>query len=203
MSNPPPSSSPSTTSSFRITDRILQTVHEMFADRKYKVIPKMQWSRKNQQFEDLKVVAKTPHGQVLVFFATDPKVSVKKIREYISHMDEQKITHAILIYGHLITPGAKAGISVQYDFEMFQAKELFENKTRHLLVPKHELIEDRKELENVLKKFHVSTKTQLPKYDPEDMVVKYYHWPLGSVVKIDRRLGNQKEKEEYYRHVRI
>lgn len=190
-------------SSFRIIDRILQTVHEMFTDRSYKIIPKTQWNKKNQQFEDLKVVAKTEYGNVFCFFATDPKVSVKKIREYIIHMDEQKTTHAVIVYGQQITPGAKAEISSDYDFEMFQAKELFENKTRHFLVPKHEKIEEGKAVDDVLKKYHLETKNQLPRYDPLDKVVRYNHWPIGSVIKIYRRLGNQKDPELFYRHIRL
>jgi len=190
------------TSSFRTLDSILNTIHEMFTDRGYKIIPRSQWNKKNQQFEDLKAIANMQDGTIVfVFFDTEPKVLVKKIREYVAHMEEQKITNAVLVYGTQITSGAKSGIPENYKFETFQATELYKNRTRHYLVPKHEKLTD-EQIAEVLKKYCVSSKNQLPRYDPSDMVVRYYNWPVGTVVKIYRRFGNQREPEDYYRHVR-
>ena len=43
---------------------------------------------------------------LFVYFATDIKVPVKKAREYVAHMDEGGITHAIVVYSSQITSGA-------------------------------------------------------------------------------------------------
>lgn len=201
------STNPSTSqgSFFKTIEKVNQTMCEMFSDRKYTLLPKPIWNKKDQQFEDLKMIATKSHktDYVYVFFATDPKVSVKKMREYLLHMHEQNVTHGIVVYGHQITPGARGVIENGYDVEFFQAKELFENKTKHYLVPKHEKVETEEDVQNLLKELHIPSKNHLPQYKPDDMVVKYHHWPVGSVIKIYRKLGNQREPEIYYRHVRI
>jgi len=191
-------------SSFKTIEKILNTVHEMFTDRGYTILSKPQWHKKIQQIEDLKCIAQKIDDKVFVFFASDPKVPVKKMREYIQIMDENKIAHAVIVFAHQITPSAKSEIDPnRHDIEMFQAKELFENRTKHYLVPKHEKLESEEEIQQILHKYHLTSKNQLPRYDPDEVIVRYYHWPVGSVVKIYRKLGNQKEPEIFLRHVRL
>lgn len=197
-------STPSSVSSLKIIEKILKTVHEIFTDRGYTIIDPKQWHKKIQQIEDLKCMAQKTNDQVFVFFASDPKVPVKKMREYLQIMDENKITHAMIVFAQQITPSAKSEIDhVKYDIEMFQARELYENRTKHCLVPKQEKIESEEEVQELLKKYHLTSKNQLPRYDPDDIVVRYNHWSVGSVIKIYRKLGNQKEPEVFFRHVRL
>jgi DNA-directed RNA polymerase subunit H (RpoH/RPB5) len=138
---------------------------------------------------------------VYVYFAIDPKVPVKKMREYIQHMIESKVNHAIIVYAQQITPSAKNEIPPNLDIETFKANELFENVTKHKLVPPHYKL-DESEV-NELLKLRKTTRKKLPRYNPEDPIVKYYHWPIGSVIKIIRKFGNQQDPQIYWRHVRV
>lgn len=197
-------SAPPLLSSIRTIDSILKTLGEMFEDRNYKIIPKAAWTKSNQQFKDLRMIgydSLNPSHKIFVFFATDPKVPVKKIREYITHMDEQKTNHAIVVYANQLTSGAKTEISTDYDFEMFQDIELMKNKSRHSIVPKHEKLSE-SEVDQLMKTYNLTTKTNLPRMSPSDVIARYYHWKVGDVIRIHRQLGNQKEPDIYYRHIR-
>lgn len=188
-------------SPFKTFEKILNTVHEMFSDRGYALVPKTEWSKKNTQLEDLRVIGKSAAGLVFVYFATDIKVPVKKIREYIQHMEENKVNHAVIVHAHQITPGAKSELT-QKKIETFQSKELFENITRHTLVPRHEQVKTDQEVQAIMKQYHIQSKNEFPIYYTSDPVVRYYGWEPGTVVKIERRLGGLKDPEIYYRIVR-
>lgn len=192
---------PPTTSSIRTIDRVTQTVHEMFIDRGYKIVDRSSWSKEFQQCADLRVVASNPHEIVFIYFATDVKVSVQKVRLYLTHMEENKVSHAMIVCAHQITPGAKQELSKRFDIETFQARELFENKTRHNLVPKHQCIESDEEVQEIMKRYSMKSKSEFPIYYTTDMVVKYFHWKPGTVVRIFRHMGSTREPELYYRHV--
>lgn len=189
-------------STLKTFDRITTTVHEMFTDRGYEVIPKQLWSKKFTQFEDLKVVGKIDDKTlILTFFATDVKVPVRKIREYVQFMKENLVTHAVIVHAHQITPGAKSELN-QYNIQTFQAKELFHNITRHALVPRHERIQTEREVQEIMKKYHIQSKNEFPIYYMSDPVVKYFGWQPGTVVKIERVSGGLKEPEIYYRMIK-
>ena len=192
-------------SSITTIDRILNTVHTMLTDRGYTITPKSKWKLGVSDVTDLKAVGecKSTQDTVFVYFVTsDPKVQVKTIREYKTHMDEHKVRHSIIVYASQITSSSNSEITSDYDIETFKAKELFENPTRHCLVPKHEKIKSDADVQKVLDSYNLTSRTQLPRYDPSDIIVRYYHWELGSVVRIFRRFGKQREPEIYYRHVR-
>lgn len=199
--NPPNPIRP-TISTFKTIEKIMGTVNEMFSDRGYVVLPRTEWSKKNQQMDDLKVTATDHHDTVFVYFATEIKVPVKKIREYIQHMEENKVTHAIIVHAHQITPGAKSELSQKYDIETFQAQELYENRTRHSLVPRHEIVPTEKEVQSIMKQYHIQSKNDFPIYYTSDVIVRYYHWSPGTVVRIHRIIGGMKDPEVYYRVVR-
>lgn len=194
-----------TTSTFKTLEKILGTVHEMFTDRGYIITPRPEWTKKNQQVEDLKSIGMDVQRRLIyVYFATEIKVPVKKIREYIQHMEENKVLHAIIVHAHQITPGAKSELSQEkYDIETFQAQELYENRTRHSLVPRHELVSTESEVQDIMKRYHIQSKNDFPIYYTSDVVVRYYHWIPGTVVRIHRTLGGMKDPEVYYRVVRL
>jgi DNA-directed RNA polymerase subunit H (RpoH/RPB5) len=203
MANLKPQNSP-----FEITERILQTVRDMLKDRGYSEIVKSEWTDYHKQIYDLKYIAQFEKEVLFVYFATDIKVPVKKAREYVAHMDEGGITHAIVVYSSQITSGASNEfyetdkITKKYDFELFQAVELYENPTLHSLVPRHEKVANEEKVQEVMNKFHMKTKADFPVIYTSDIIVRYYHWPVGSVVRIYRYMGALQEPFIYYRCVR-
>ena len=190
-------------STFKTLDKVLQTVRDMFQDRGYQWVEKSHWPADLPPLDDLKAIGRDAQNQaVWVYFATEMKVPVKRIREYIQHMDSQQVTHAIIVHAFQITPGAKAELSQKHVIETFQAQELYENRTRHSLVPRHEAVTTEADVQAIMQQYHLSSKNELPIYYTSDPVVRYYHWPPGTVVRIHRTLGGLKEPEVYYRVVR-
>ena len=193
---------------FETTERILKTVREMLTDRGYVETPKSKWTDYYHESSDLKCVAQLGQDVLFVYFATDIKVPVKKAREYVAHMEKGNITHAIVVHASQITPGASGEFYEtskpvkKYDFELFKAGELYENPTRHLAVPRHEKVASDDEVAQIMKQFHVKTKADFPIFYPTEIIVRYYHWPVGTVVRIYRNLGGLQEPSIYYRCVR-
>jgi len=143
---------------------------------------------------------KTPeYDTVMVFFAFEDTLKVQKVRSFLETLEESEVNHAILVFAKKVTPKAKEELR-NYQVEMFTVSELFKNRTLHHLVPKHETLSPQ-EVTELLKKYELTSTHELPRYRPTDMVVRYYNWPHGTVVRIYRILGNQQEPSLYYRVV--
>lgn len=185
----------------------LRTVHDMLYDRGYKPRKEYEWIDDQKkmvqrvQNKDMVLWAdrKAPDDSLMVFFAVEPKLKVQKVRAFLATLDESKITHAILVYAKQVTPKAKEELRA-YNVEMFTAAELYKNRLMHHLVPKHEMLSPQ-ETTDLLHDFNLSSTKKLPRYRTTDPVVRYHNWPVGTVVRIFRVLGNQQEPTLYYRMV--
>lgn len=181
----------------------LRTVHEMLHDRGFVVRPEYninQDEKHQPQIQDnLAVVADKDGAPIYVFFAFEPKLGVKETREFIERMNTDQVKQAILVCVQPPSHKSKEELE-QHNVEIFKAFDLFKNKTRHTLVPKHEVLND-DEVTALCKKHNV-TLEKLPVYDKNDPIVRYYGWKVGTVVRIYRQYGAQREPEIYYRIVR-
>lgn len=139
-------------------------------------------------------------SSVLVFFSLNAKVGVSMARIIIQRMETLGSKHAILVYAY--TPSHKGREELRAaNVELFHCSTLFRNLIKyHKLIPRHEQIEEA-EVDDLLRRLGCS-KSQLPGYSRQDPVVRYYGWPVGTVVRIYRTLGGQYEPEIYYRVVR-
>ncbi len=71
------------------------------------------------------------------------------------------------------------------DFEIFSKDELQINKTKHTLVPKHELATP-KEIRELLK---TAPRNKLPVIFKNDPMCKFYNFPVDSILRITRKNG--------------
>ena len=85
--------------------------------------------------------------------------------------------------------------------QIMNCKELQINKTKHYLVPKHELINDDVANE-LLKRYSLISKTQLPLILHSDPICRYYNFKGGDIIKITHNSVSQNKGYEYYRCVR-
>lgn len=125
--------------------------------------------------------------QIAVYFASDPKVGVKPIREYCEFMNEGKILRAIIVVQEGLTPFAKTAVSELrqvLELEVFTEAELVVNVTKHVLVPKHSVLSS-DEKNEVLSRYMCS-EAQLPRIQMADPVARYYGLKRGQVVRIIR-----------------
>jgi DNA-directed RNA polymerase subunit H (RpoH/RPB5) len=90
----------------------------------------------------------------------------------------------ILVYESSVTYYAKQAIKEYNNVETFQAKRLYYNVTKHVLVPQHRVM-DSEETDQFLLKHSVHL-NQCPKILRTDPVVKYYGATPGELVEIKR-----------------
>ncbi len=72
------------------------------------------------------------------------------------------------------------------NIQVFDIKELQYNISRHVLVPKHELISDEQEIKDLINKYSLKSKFQLPHILKTDPMSKYLGLRSGDIVKIIR-----------------
>jgi len=72
----------------------------------------------------------------------------------------------------------------------FYAKQLLFNPTEHEYVPKHTKIESEEEIEEILKKYMITSKLKLPFILHSDIISKWLGLTQGDIVKIERYNSN-------------
>ena len=94
-----------------------------------------------------------PTERIIVFFPAD-KLGIKTVKEFVETMQKNNIYHAIIVIQNQATSQAKKALeqcaiplnSSSHNcilrFERFQESELQINITKHVLVPKHEVISE-------------------------------------------------------------
>jgi DNA-directed RNA polymerases I, II, and III subunit RPABC1 len=131
--------------------------------------------------------------KIIVFFPTD-KLGIKTVKEYVEIMQSSCIYHAIIVTQNQSTAQARkaleqcaipmSGSSHNLRFERFQEAELQVNITRHVLIPKHEILSDDEKRE-VMNKCGLQL-NQFPRILKDDPVARYYGMSVGQIVKITR-----------------
>jgi len=141
-----------------------------------------------------------------VYFFLDNKTFGKKdlvqLKEFIEEKYAKKDISVIIILEEKPTSQLNKEILLDdyHNFETFLVKNLMINITKHYLVPKHILLHDQKEINQILEDYQC-TAPQLPKLSTTDPVAKYYGYKSGAICKI-LRSNPMTGEENYYRIVR-
>jgi DNA-directed RNA polymerase I, II, and III subunit RPABC1 len=123
----------------------------------------------------------------LKVYFSEPKLGIKHMKEITNDLELEKINHAIIIFETSITPSAKQyldEISKTFEIELFKHIELKFNVTKHSLVPKHELLDDKSK--HTFCKAHKVMEKNLPRILVTDPIARYYNMKKGQFVKITR-----------------
>merc|ERR1711907_399440 len=178
--------------------RVRKTVLEMLDDRGY-VVEKDDMKETYEQFKEpvdkkemtlLVPLKSSPASEdsIFVFFPEDEKVGVKKIKEYAENMKEADCNKAILVCAQDLTPFARSALEdvfkPKFNIEAFKEEELIVNITKHVLVPKHQVLTEEQK-KNLLKRYRGSD-PQLPRIQFDDPIARYFGLKKGEVVKIER-----------------
>lgn len=187
--------------------RIRKTVLELLRDRGYVVLDTeqdldMPFEEFSQRFEAssfnrdsltmLKQKADDPSDQIYVFFpeqAANQSLGVKPISQKSERMEQDGINRSIIVLKTGLTPHARQAIESlsqgdRFRMEVFYENELLVNITKHILVPRHQVLspDDKKAL---LVRYKLK-ESQLPRIQKKDPIARYYGLTQGDVVKITR-----------------
>lgn len=187
--------------------RIRRTILEMLSDRGYAVLnseedllqPRDVFAREfrtqNYNRESLTLLRQKKDDdkdQIYVFFPEEIKnkpLGVKPLTERAQRMERDGVRHAIIVLETGLTPFAKKTVAElnsgdQARMEIFIENELIVNITKHILVPKHEVL-SAAEKKSLLRRYKLK-ESQLPRIQRTDPIARYYGLTHGNVVKITR-----------------
>ena len=114
-----------------------------------------------------------------------PKIN--SIRENIKLYDENLKDEFIIILRNFTNSLSKLELEKPYPNVLWYKKYII-NITKHIYVPKHELVDIHKENE-ILKMYNLNNKNQLMYILKTDPICKYYNFKQDRIIKISRKNG--------------
>jgi len=155
----------------------------------YKVCKEMLYQRNYtivEENKDIIIALKDNNETLFVFFINTPKLNLNMVKSCVTQMEEEKVSHSIIVYKNTITPPVYKCINSlsKKTIELFSTEELGFNPTKHRLVPKHEKL-PKEESRELLSKY----KTNFPYLLITDPISRFYNYQKGDVIKITRQNG--------------
>ena len=143
-------------------------------------------------------------SKIYVKFIYVSRVKPTIIKEIITKLYSEVLNkekdHIIFILQDNPTNTIKKLIEEQYNCETFNINNLQINITKHVLVPKHELISE-EEQEDIISKYNLRNIKQLPIIYKTDPVIRYYNFPSNRVCKISRN-SKTTVQSLFYRYIK-
>ena len=170
------------------------TTFEMLRDREYdvkdylnttKTVKKLTTEQYKEMFDmSIKTFNITFKGVDVMVCFYNSKLGINEFKELVKKIKEEKVTHVILILQHKLTPRAKKLRldNPEIEIEVFLMTEMTFNITKHILVPRHELLTPEK-TELIIKKFG----KKIPYIKSTDKLVRYYNGKIDNIFKIYRK----------------
>jgi DNA-directed RNA polymerase I, II, and III subunit RPABC1 len=125
---------------------------------------------------------------IAVKFIEQDKVSVERVRRLIQWVSKENFTSCIMIFTNHASSQVKTFLKnseIDVNIEIFDRNELGFNVSKHILVPKHTLLNEYDR--NGLSKLYGLK--NLPQIKIADPVSKYYGAKKGDIFHIDRKIG--------------
>lgn len=124
----------------------------------------------------------------IIYFMQQPF----RIPDFKIFVEKGEFDMYIVVYKKLTTNNMKTihdfekKLEKPVNMQLFEIRELLFNLTKHVLVPKHEVIDNEEEIENLVKHHNIKNRHHFPLILKTDPVAKYYGIKPGSLVKITR-----------------
>ncbi len=131
------------------------------------------------------------NDQVKILYYLPAKFKWSELKKILEDAQEEKsIGLLILIVREKVSQNNMKLINTFNEYfktiQVFDIKELQFNISHHVLVPKHELINDEQEVKDIISKYSLKNKFQLPHILKTDPMSKYLGLRSGDIVKIIR-----------------
>lgn len=160
------------------------TLKEMLADRKYNtdMLNAMSDVELDVMSKTNKIFSIQVNDNTKIVYYINPKFKINDLKKFF--MDDE---HIILVFKEKINNLNIKNLKEQTNvtIEIFMMKELQYNISKHVLVPKHEIVDDEKEIDTILETYQLK-KNQLPIILKTDPMARYLDVKAGDIVKITR-----------------
>lgn len=101
--------------------------------------------------------------------------------------ENSDVKYRIIVHTDKLTmKDAELYNSYKQDYQFFQIRDLQFDVSKHMLVPKHELISDRALISQIVKDHCVKNTSQFPSILRSDPMAKYLYAKTGDLVKVTR-----------------
>jgi DNA-directed RNA polymerase I, II, and III subunit RPABC1 len=124
---------------------------------------------------------------LLYYFQKVDSKNIEIIQKIINNFSKDSDVKVILVTKDKIKSNNLKNIKeFSNNIEIFNIKELLFNVYKHELVPKHEPITDKDEINNLIKKYKLRNIHQFPLIMSKDPICKYLNIPKNVLIKITR-----------------
>lgn len=120
-----------------------------------------------------------------VIYYLPSKFKLAEARTVININPKAKLT-IIVLNDKLSANNTKSVLELGQNINIFEIRELQFNITKHILVPKHEIIRDDDIITDIVLRYNIKTKFQLPHILKSDPMSRYLGLKTGDMVKITR-----------------
>jgi DNA-directed RNA polymerase subunit H (RpoH/RPB5) len=122
---------------------------------------------------------------IKIIYYLSTKFKWSELKKFFEEKDDNSL-YILIINDKISQNNMKIIIALGLTMQIFNIKELQFNITKHVLVPKHELITDQDEIKNIMDHYSLKSKFQLPLILKNDPISRYYGLKNGDIVKITR-----------------
>lgn len=124
-------------------------------------------------------------NNIKIVYCTSSKVKWADLKKHFE--DETPFNlYLCVIKDKMSQNNTKMLSSLKINVQVFDIKNLQYNVSRHILVPKHELVKDEDEIKALIQNLNLKSKFQLPLILKTDAMSKYLGLKNGDVVRITR-----------------
>ena len=126
-------------------------------------------------------------NKVRIIYYLPSKIKKKDLLQKLTEDSEEGDTDlTILVLKEKLSQNNMKELANFNNIQLYDIKELQYNITKHVLVPKHELITDENEIKNIMEGYSLKNKYQLPHILKSDPMSRYLGLKSGDIVKITK-----------------
>lgn len=121
-----------------------------------------------------------------VLFALANKFKGADVKKYIDEDIATQFKFILVVVREKISSINQKVFDEFENVQVFELKDLMINISKHVLVPKHEVIRDEAEIQRILELHDAKTKSVLPSILKNDAMAKYLYAKPGNIIRITR-----------------
>ena len=140
----------------------------------------------HRQSDNIFQILANDHMKIIYYL--NSKFKFADLKKFIVPKENENITDIVIVFKEKINSFNPRNIE-EFDninLQVFMIKELLLNISKHVLVPKHEVIRDQKQINDLVEHYNLKSKLQFPIILKTDPMAKYLNVQSGDLVRVTR-----------------